>query len=41
VAGVLVNGVDTNSESHYSYYGYYGKNYNSYYISNKQGGANA
>lgn len=41
VAGVLVNGVDTNSESHYSYYGYYGKNYNSYYISTKRGGANA
>jgi capsular exopolysaccharide synthesis family protein len=41
VAGVLVNGVDTNSESHYSYYGYYGKNYNSYYLGNKKEGAKA
>jgi succinoglycan biosynthesis transport protein ExoP len=37
LAGVLVNGVDTNSESHYAYYGYYGKNYNSYYLGSKPG----
>lgn len=30
--GVLVNGIDTNSESHYSYYGYYGKSYGAYYL---------
>jgi capsular exopolysaccharide synthesis family protein len=40
LAGVLVNGVDTNSESHYAYYGYYGKNYSSYYLAGKRG-ANA
>jgi capsular exopolysaccharide synthesis family protein len=40
LAGVLVNGVDTNSESHYAYYGYYGKNYSSYYGADKRG-ANA
>lgn len=38
VAGVLVNGVDTNSESHYAYYGYYGKNYSSYYVAGVRGG---
>jgi Mrp family chromosome partitioning ATPase len=37
LAGVLVNGVDTNSESHYAYYGYYGKSYNSYYLGSKPG----
>lgn len=30
--GVLVNGIDVNSESHYDYYGYYGKSYSSYYL---------
>lgn len=30
--GVLVNGIDTNSESHYEYYGYYGKSYGAYYL---------
>ena len=30
--GVVVNAVDTNSESHYAYYGYYGRNYSAYYL---------
>jgi capsular exopolysaccharide synthesis family protein len=41
VAGVVVNGIDTNSESHYAYYGYYGKSYDSYYLSSKAGGKKA
>jgi len=38
VAGVVVNGIDLNSESHYGYYGYYGRNYNSYYLAGSSNG---
>jgi Mrp family chromosome partitioning ATPase len=41
VAGVIVNCVDTNSESHYAYYGYYGRNYNQYYLGKGNGEAEA
>ena len=37
LAGVVVNGLDTNSESHYNYYGYYGKSYDGYYLEGKKG----
>jgi len=39
IAGVVVNAVDTNSESHYAYYGYYGRKYSAYYLSEGTGEA--